>query len=185
MPWIKSTDKKKGGHSFDIDHLVPPPPSQSKIPPSTSASVSKPVATDPVNDSQKKVGLKDILVIDDEPDFLELYETIITPLKLFRNVITAGDGSQALKKIQNQEFSLVIMDVRMPKMDGIKVLSSLHSSEFQKSLNGKKLPPILLVSGNIDGELAQQALKYKIKNILTKPFGKDDLIQKIKDVIKN
>lgn len=197
MPWIKNNDKKKPSF-FDFDHLSskkPGPsstndstPPTSKMPPINSSSQNN------SNDLKNNEGvinlsnsntLKDILVIDDEPDFLELYETIITPLKIFRNVISASDGAIALKKIQNQDFAMIIMDLRMPKMDGMKVLAGINSSEFQKGLNGKKVPPILLVSGNLDGEVTTQALRYKVKYILTKPFGKEDLINKIKEIMKN
>lgn len=126
------------------------------------------------------VGLKapkSILVVDDEEDIREIFSEALadhfgTKVKL----LTAGTGSEALQKIQNQKFDLVITDIKMPKMDGKDLILSLKGihEDFQPDF-------ILIISGNISKEKVQPK-KGKISSI-PKPVDVGKLIDFVSDAL--
>ncbi len=71
-----------------------------------------------------------ILVVDDEPDFLEIFGVKLRA-EGFR-VETAGNGAEALKKIKALKPSLVLMDVKMPVMDGATAVLKLREDPDQE-----------------------------------------------------
>lgn len=64
-----------------------------------------------------------ILLVDDDPDLLEMYREILLQLPSKPEVRTASSGSRALALIGSERFRLLLCDLKMPKMDGLQVLS--------------------------------------------------------------
>ena len=82
---------------------------------------------------------KAILIVDDDLTLLEMYQ------ERFRKegyiVIGASDGEEALKKVQESKPALVVLDVMMPKLNGIDVMRRLRSSD-----DTKDIPVIILTA---------------------------------------
>jgi CheY-like chemotaxis protein len=65
-----------------------------------------------------------ILLVDDEQDFLDLYQEMLAQhLSSLPEVRTAASGSRALSMLESEKYSLLILDLQMPKMDGLQVLA--------------------------------------------------------------
>lgn len=65
-----------------------------------------------------------ILLVDDEQDFLDLYQEMLTQhLSTLPDVRTANNGSRALSMLESEQFAILILDLHMPKMDGLQVLA--------------------------------------------------------------
>src|ERR1051325_7293639 len=64
-----------------------------------------------------------ILFLDDDPDVLELYKDLLSKLPSQPDVRTAASGARALALLDAEPFRLLICDLKMPKMDGLQVLS--------------------------------------------------------------
>ena len=64
-----------------------------------------------------------ILLLDDDPDLLDMYRDILEKLPSQPELYTATNGTRAIKMLESEGFSLFICDLRMPKMDGLQVLS--------------------------------------------------------------
>jgi CheY-like chemotaxis protein len=64
-----------------------------------------------------------ILLLDDDPDLLELYRDILSRLPSRPEVHTVTSGTRALSLLASESFSLLLCDLKMPKMDGLQVLS--------------------------------------------------------------
>jgi CheY-like chemotaxis protein len=64
-----------------------------------------------------------ILLLDDDPDLLEMYQEILTQLSSRPAVYTATSGTRAMAMLEAEPFRLLICDLKMPKMDGLQVLS--------------------------------------------------------------
>ncbi len=64
-----------------------------------------------------------ILLVDDDPSLLELYRQIFAQLPSSPEILTANSGSRALAMLEAERFRLLICDLKMPKMDGLQVLS--------------------------------------------------------------
>ena len=114
------------------------------------------------------------IIVDDDKSLCSVIKASLDTLNFFRQIVLSHDGMDAKRKITNQKFDLIILDIIMPKLDGISLLKTL--------VEDRKMDPnkILLVSGAIDAENILKAKKWNVKNVITKPFTQDVLIQKIK-----
>ena len=114
-----------------------------------------------------------ILAVDDEPDMLGTYRSI---LKKKYSIIAASSGKEAIKICQVEPLSLVLLDIRMPKMDGIQVLKRIK--EYDPNLE------VIMVTASKDITPAVEAMKLGALDYITKPFdvkGLLALIQKALD----
>src|SRR2546422_2316151 len=65
-----------------------------------------------------------ILLVDDEQDFLDLYQEMLSQhLSTLPDVRTASNGSRALSMLESDQYAILILDLHMPKMDGLQVLA--------------------------------------------------------------
>ena len=64
-----------------------------------------------------------ILLLDDDPDLLDMYREILSQLPSKPEISTASSGSRAMAMLEEERFRLLICDLKMPKMDGLQVLS--------------------------------------------------------------
>src|SRR6476646_8619534 len=64
-----------------------------------------------------------VLLLDDDPDLLDMYQEILAKLPSQPEIFTASNGARALAMLEADTFRLLICDLRMPKMDGLQVLS--------------------------------------------------------------
>jgi two-component system response regulator AtoC len=116
---------------------------------------------------------KRILIADDEPS---IRKVLAAHLRRFGyEVENAADGDQAVARIQEEPFHLVVTDLRMPGRDGMGVLSWIVQ-------NQPGLPVILMTAhGTVD--TAVEALKRGAFDYVTKPFDKDELHQVIQKAL--
>ena len=81
----------------------------------------------------------DILLVDDQPSRLLTYEAILAPLG--HRFITAASGVEALQKLMEREFAVILLDVSMPEMDGFETARMIHGHPRFEST------PIIFVTG--------------------------------------
>ncbi|MFZ0545204.1 MAG: response regulator [Candidatus Promineifilaceae bacterium] len=116
-----------------------------------------------------------ILVAEDEPDIREL---IALTLQFGGyDVITAKDGAEAVNVAQENEFDLILMDVRMPRMTGYEACRILRSIESTKEI------PIIFLSAKGQESEVQAGLEAGADHYILKPFAPDMLTQKIQEVL--
>ncbi len=110
-----------------------------------------------------------VLVIDDEPDFLE---TIVKRLKK-RNleVIGVGGGKDALREIEDHVFDVAILDMRMPDMDGIETLKELKKKS--------PLTEVIMLTGHGSIESGMQGMQLGAFDYVIKPANFEELFEKI------
>jgi len=117
-----------------------------------------------------------ILVVDDEPDIVKLV-TLKLANEGFR-VIGAGDGEEALKKVEEGKPDLIILDISMPKMDGWEVCEKIKAKPESKDIPIIMLTALGYISEEFKG-LRLGAVKY-----IKKPFDADELINVVYQVIE-
>ncbi|SMC22409.1 Response regulator receiver domain-containing protein [Desulfacinum hydrothermale DSM 13146] len=107
-----------------------------------------------------------ILVVDDEPDLLRLL-TRTLPRDLDCDVLTASSGEQAMQRLRAEPVDLVLLDMKMPGMDGLDVLDRIRAEH----------PWLTVIMMTAHGciELAVQAMRQGAYDFLTKPFDHDAL----------
>jgi CheY-like chemotaxis protein len=117
-----------------------------------------------------------ILIVDDEPNVRRLLRTILSSNF---NVVEAEDGKQAIEIANSQKPDVILMDMMMPKMDG---LTACH---LIKNNPATKMIPVIMVSA-IDFELNIKLSKQMgAAGYITKPFSSQDLINAIDKVLEN
>ncbi|HEY9206836.1 MAG TPA: response regulator [Candidatus Methanoperedens sp.] len=118
--------------------------------------------------------IKKVLIVDDEPDTLELVKLILES-KGFKTLL-ASSGKEALNRIALKP-DLVLLDIMMPDMDGWDVFRKIKDID-------SKIPIVILTAKaqNIDKFLGLHVLKAD--DYITKPFEKNELIDKVRKLTK-
>lgn len=110
-----------------------------------------------------------LLIVDDNETILDLLELLLSNHGL--RVLRAQNGHKCLEIVQRQPVDLVILDVMMPEMDGIKVTAELK----------RLLPslPIILVTAKDDLATRAAAMALGVSEFVTKPIYNRDLLQRV------
>jgi two-component system, OmpR family, alkaline phosphatase synthesis response regulator PhoP len=117
---------------------------------------------------------KKVLIVDDEPNVRRLLHTILG--KTFE-VFEAEDGRQAIEMAGSQKPDVVLMDMMMPKMDGLTACHMIKNDPATKSI------PVIMVTAigfELNIKLSQQ---MGASGYVTKPFSSEDLLGKIAQVL--
>lgn len=114
-----------------------------------------------------------ILVVDDDSKIRELLQAFFSLKSDEYNCVTASDAQQAVLKLANQEFDIILIDNVMPGKTGIDFALYL-----KKSLKYSKTP-IILMSGALQQDDVLKAVEGGIKEIIVKPFSLKNLNDKI------
>src|SRR5688572_14434739 len=114
----------------------------------------------------------DILVVDDSPaSLLALQASLV---ELGQNVVPATSGAEALKRLLEQEFALIVLDIRMPDMDGFETASLIRSRDRSRST-----PIIFLTADTPNEERALQGYALGAVDFLHKPIVPEILKSKV------
>src|SRR5256885_13577586 len=113
--------------------------------------------------------MANILIIDDEADMRFAIRMLLE--RTGHSVVEAGDGDAALGKLSEDGIDLVLLDMRLPGMDGIQIL--------QKIREKRQDVPVIMVTGYGNVELADQALQMGADHYLSKPFHNKELVDLI------
>ena len=116
--------------------------------------------------------MDDILVVDDDRVMLELIKLILEREGIVAHCVKSG--AEALEKITERTFSLMITDFNMPGLDGLEL-----------SRKGLEIAPqmsIIMGTGGISPKITRLANEIGISKVLTKPFLPNELLNAIRDV---
>ncbi|MEW6777238.1 MAG: response regulator [Bdellovibrionota bacterium] len=118
-----------------------------------------------------------ILVVEDSPTMRQL---IIFALKRLRNVelIEANDGVDGLKKMSEKKFDLVLTDINMPVMDGIKFITLIRKDETHKTV------PIIVITTEGGADDREKALQLGANSYITKPIQAAHVLTTVKQLLK-
>ena len=119
---------------------------------------------------------KKILVADDEPEIVDIVKRM---LEDEYEVITAYDGEEALEKAKKEKPDLILLDILMPKLDGWETLKKLKEDEELKNI-----PVSMLTALPLTPDDTKEKPIDKIENYIVKPFTKETLLKKIKDIFE-
>lgn len=117
---------------------------------------------------------KKILAVDDEQGILDLFKKALG--KEGYEVVAALSGQEAIKIFKAGKPNLIILDIKMPSMDGIETLRQI------KKMDGKVKVLMLTAYGTLDS--AKEALKLGAHDYITKPFKLDYIKEVIKENLK-
>lgn len=116
-----------------------------------------------------------ILVVDDELDMLMLLRMIIEDNTDYE-VDTTNNPSEALKMVMENDYDLVISDLKMPGMDGLELFDEVK--EMKPDL------PLVIITAYGSLETSDEAIKKGVADFITKPFRKDSILFTINRVLE-
>lgn len=119
------------------------------------------------------VGMKKILVVDDEIKILDLVCDYLK--RAGYQVITAGDGLAALEKVKREKPDLIVLDLGLPKMDGLDV-----TREVRRFFT----TPIIMLTARGDESDKLIGLELGADDYLTKPFSPKELVARVRVVFR-
>ncbi|HXX91560.1 MAG TPA: response regulator [Acidimicrobiales bacterium] len=120
--------------------------------------------------SAPATGRAPVLVVDDDEDIRTSVADILAGQGY--EVRTADDGDEALRLIGQEPFAVLVLDVRMPRRDGLAVLDALEHP-----------PPVVLMSAHSLDREAKGRLRPKVSTFLKKPFPPRLLIEQIAGIV--
>lgn len=126
-----------------------------------------------------KISKLSILIVDDDSQVRELLQTFFSMKSNEVICVMAADAQQAVLKMSNQVFDVILIDNVMPGRSGIDYALSL-----KKSIKYSRGPIIILMSGALQQEDVLKAMEGGLKNILVKPFSLKQLNDKIAACLK-
>ncbi len=114
-----------------------------------------------------------ILVVDDEEPLRSVLSSELTSGGY--DVATAADGDEAIESVQNKKFDLVLLDIKMGKVDGFEVLKYI-----KKSYPALK---VIMLTGFADLKNAIESKKHGAEDFVSKPYDLVDLLTTIERVL--
>jgi DNA-binding response OmpR family regulator len=121
------------------------------------------------------------IIVDDEEDVCETLKLYLENMNLFTSIVISGDGMDAIKRLINQRFSVILLDLKIPKKNGFEVLNNICK---KTSTNQNFVTSVIISSGNLEKDKLTKALKVGVKHFLVKPFDEEQLKAKVEAVLK-
>ncbi|HQE33241.1 response regulator [Flavobacterium alvei] len=116
-----------------------------------------------------------ILIIEDEAAIRRVLTKILSEESDTYSVEDAEDGIQGLEKIKNNDYDLVLCDIKMPKMDGVEVLEAVKKI--------KPEIPMVMISGHGDMETAIQTMRLGAFDYISKPPDLNRLLNTVRNAL--
>ena len=117
-----------------------------------------------------------ILIVDDQPQNLELLEAHLVPQGY--EVVKAASGEQALGKLDSSRIDLILLDVMMPGMDGFEVTRRIRQDDRHRLL------PVILVTSLRETEARVKGIEAGCDDFISKPFEKMELLARVRSLLK-
>ncbi|MFA5059695.1 MAG: response regulator [Candidatus Omnitrophota bacterium] len=117
--------------------------------------------------------MKTILVVDDERDIVNTLKARLEANQY--KVLTAYDGDEGLKSVDQENPDLIILDIGMPKMDGYTFVRELRSNDLTS-----RIPVVILTAK----DRLQDIFKLEgVKDYIVKPYDSADLLSRVKKIL--
>ena len=117
-----------------------------------------------------------ILVVDDQPQNIELLEAYLVPQGY--EIVKAANGEEALGKLSGNQIDLILLDVMMPGMDGFEVTRRVRQD------NTHRLLPIILVTALRETEDRVKGIEAGCDDFISKPVDKMELLARVRSLLK-
>ena len=117
------------------------------------------------------------LVVEDSPPMRKMIVFALSRIRQL-HVVEADDGVDALRRIAGTKFDIIITDINMPILDGLKLVKRLRADEAYKDV------PIIIITTEGAEEDRQRALALGANAYITKPIQAPQVIQLVRETLK-
>jgi two-component system chemotaxis response regulator CheY len=118
-----------------------------------------------------------ILIVEDSPTMRQLLVFALRRLKDIE-IVEAQDGMDGLRKVTSDHFDLALVDINMPVMDGLKLISLIRGEDSLKDI------PIVVITTEGANEDRDRALKLGANEYLSKPIQANKVLAVVKGLLK-
>jgi len=119
-----------------------------------------------------------ILLVDDDKGIVEVIKNVL--LGQNYEIVTAFDGKEGLEKVQSEDPDLIVLDIRMPSMNGYEFMRTIRS---ERSNSDKPMIPVIILTAK---EKMEEIFKLEgAKGYLVKPVDPVKLTQKIEECLNS
>lgn len=108
---------------------------------------------------------KRILIVDDEEGYRKVLTNSLSDLGFEAKAV--NNGFDALEEIKRQSYPIILLDVKMPGMDGIEFLDQMQEMMSR--------PHIVVITAYTDEEVVKEVIRKGAKRVITKPFSTNDI----------
>lgn len=115
-----------------------------------------------------------ILIADDEEGIRESLRLILVD---DYELTFAKDGAETMTKLATESFNVVLLDIKMPKLDGMEILKHLRAKQTKI--------PVLMITAYQSVDLAKEAVRLGASDYLPKPFERVNVLKAIQDALNN
>jgi YesN/AraC family two-component response regulator len=123
--------------------------------------------------------MRTILVVDDEPNTLDLHARIVQSQSASNRILLASNGMQALQILDQEQIDLVLLDLQMPEMDGFSVLEAMRKNKSAGEI------PVIVVTGKVLTEADMERLNQGVAVVLQKGlFSMDETVAHIETTLE-
>ena len=120
----------------------------------------------------------DVLIVDDSAAIRKILHRVLLQADVpLGKVVEAGDGQEALLKLQEQKIGLILSDINMPNMDGLQFLSAVKAQESLKGV------PFVMVTTEGSSSKVMEAVALGAAGYVKKPFTADQIKEKLSGLI--
>ena len=123
------------------------------------------------------MGQQRILIVEDSPTMRQL---LVFALRRLKNVeiVEAQDGMDGLRKVSSDQFDIALIDINMPVMDGLKLISLIRSEDSLREM------PVVVITTEGAKEDRERALSLGADEYLTKPIQSNRVLSVVKSMLK-
>ena len=118
-----------------------------------------------------------ILVVDDERDIVEIICDILSDAGF--KTMTAYDGQQALEKIERQKPDMLVLDMKMPVLDGLGVIRHLRADPFLSDI-----PIVVVTATQVIIEVQERYRQLGVSACIAKPFEPEELLAAVTNALE-
>ncbi len=123
-----------------------------------------------------------ILIVEDEPGIQKMIKIFMKP---YGRCVTAGNGAEAVVKFQTalnqqQAFDLILLDIMMPVMDGLKALEKIRTIEREKNIKEVNGVKVIMLTATDDTPSVLTSFRHRCDSYLVKPFEDTELIAELR-----
>ena len=119
---------------------------------------------------------KKVLIVEDELDVLKMTKFRVE--KAGYKTVIATDGQEALDQVKSEQPDLILLDYKLPIMNGIEVYKKL-----QENADHRTIPVLFLTASQGNEELVENMQEVGAKHIMIKPYDPKELLEKIGELI--
>jgi len=129
-------------------------------------------------DTAAAAARKRVLFVDDEPNFLNGIRRMMRGYRELWQMDFAGGVDEAIAMALDGDYDAIVSDVNMPIKSGLDLLQALSADERTRTV------PVIILTGNAESDLKRRALDLGATDLLNKPVGQEDLVARLRSVLR-